>query len=151
MPVLKANLGGGAWVPVGVAAGGLTVWNPTTTGLTKGSGVTTAHYIKDGQVCHLTYEFVFGAGSALPTAFSTLLPFTALSWGAQGMGYVWDSGASGSLPIMAYIPGNKAAVAVRYLGYGSVVSEFTAAAELGSPGWIPGDAIYFSMTYLTVT
>ena len=130
--------------------GTLVVWNPVFTGLVKGSGTQTAHYLKAGRQCMVTYRFIFGAGSTCLTHVTFTLPFEAMGYGFNGSGYVFSPG-SGAWPISVQHGGSKSVAELNYWSTTSYGQPNSACGYLGlgDPTWKATDEIAFEMTYLT--
>ena len=128
-------------------SGTVTPWTPTMTGLTVGGGTITGSYLKQGRACHLAYQFLFGAGSAITASVKFSLPFTAESWGSSGVGYMYDADPSKLWPVHIVLD-TKDTAKLYALAYDSFYSLF---GDLPTSGWATGDEITFSMTYITTT
>ena len=131
--------------PTGV----LTVWNPTVTGLTKGSGIQKAWYLKYGNVCNLTYEFELGTGSAITGPFTLSLPFPALTWGTMGTGAIYQG--LESRPIQAQTWNDLNSVTLLVYGYADLESNLLTFSPTVPWTWGSSGFVSFSMQYLTAT
>lgn len=56
-------------------------WDPTTTNITKGSGVRSGAYMVIGSTCFFQWNWTFGAGAAVGSTASLELPFTPVDYG----------------------------------------------------------------------
>lgn len=121
-------------------------WNPTLTGLTIGNATSVAYrYVKIGQVCLVTLNFIWGSTSTSTGDWGFSLPFTALDSGG-GAAYCLDSGTA--VYALASIVATGA--------YGSElrISDGTGAGFLGGTNpftWASGDLFQMGLVYRTST
>lgn len=153
--ILVEDITGAVWpagstVTVGmVASEAWTVWTPTLTAITLGSGSVVARYQRMGRTIDWKFMFTFGAGSAIASGPSFTLPVAPsadyVAWGsplgvaiANDGGFAYDCGVE-------YIGSSTVRIQV-FAASGS----YTAAAAISSTvpfTWASGDTLSASGSY----